>query len=230
MQDLGLREITIHQPVHSRPRPCRSAVLTASAQLMEPELCDFGNEFIEPAVVIGNSVVTQPSTNHTCQPATGDAHWIVTGLAKFRFDHLQRSGKPLATGTPPKDKPFVLLGLSTDVCEAKKFKRLARPPAFTLTTCSRVATEFDQASFVGMQLETELCQPLFQRIEAGVCFCFVLETDLRPFEEGRSRWLIVLRKTLSFSIPSRFIPALSGFVFGFPCDRILGVRFRLRIA
>ena len=38
---------------------------------------------------------------------------------------------------------------------------------------------------------------------------------LRPFEEGRSRWLIVLRKTLSFSIPSRFIPALSGWVFGF---------------
>ena len=31
----------------------------------------------------------------------------------------------------------------------------------------------------------------------------------RPSEEGRSRWLIVLRKTLSFSIPSRFIPALS---------------------
>ena len=36
----------------------------------------------------------------------------------------------------------------------------------------------------------------------------------RPSEEGRSRWLIVLRKTLSFSIPSRFIPALSGLVFG----------------
>lgn len=31
----------------------------------------------------------------------------------------------------------------------------------------------------------------------------------RPSEEGRSRRLIVLRKTLSFSIPSRFIPALA---------------------
>jgi hypothetical protein len=30
---------------------------------------------------------------------------------------------------------------------------------------------------------------------------------LCPFEEGRSRWLVVLRKPLSFSIPSRFIPA-----------------------
>ena len=39
---------------------------------------------------------------------------------------------------------------------------------------------------------------------------------LRPSEEGRSRWLIVLRKTLSFSIPSRFNPALSGLVFGSP--------------
>ena len=38
---------------------------------------------------------------------------------------------------------------------------------------------------------------------------------LRPSEEGRSRWLIVLRKTLSFSIPSRFSPALSGLVFSF---------------
>jgi hypothetical protein len=36
----------------------------------------------------------------------------------------------------------------------------------------------------------------------------------RPSEEGRSRWLNVLRKTLSFSIPSRFIPALSGLVVG----------------
>jgi hypothetical protein len=36
---------------------------------------------------------------------------------------------------------------------------------------------------------------------------------LRPFEEGRSRWLIVLRKTLSFSISSRFIPALADSVF-----------------
>ena len=41
----------------------------------------------------------------------------------------------------------------------------------------------------------------------------------RPFEEGRSRWLIVLRKTLSFSIPSRLIPALSDWVFGFQSNR-----------
>jgi hypothetical protein len=37
---------------------------------------------------------------------------------------------------------------------------------------------------------------------------------LRPSEEGRSRWLVVLRKKLSFSIPRRFIPAHSGLVFG----------------
>ncbi len=41
----------------------------------------------------------------------------------------------------------------------------------------------------------------------------------RPSEEGRSRWLNVLRKTLSFSIPSRFIPALSGLVFGVQAQR-----------
>ena len=40
----------------------------------------------------------------------------------------------------------------------------------------------------------------------------------RPSEEGRSRWLIVLRRTLSFSTPSRFIPALS--------DRGVESRFR----
>ena len=36
----------------------------------------------------------------------------------------------------------------------------------------------------------------------------------RPSEEGRSQWLIVLRKTLSFSIPNRFIPAHSDPVYG----------------
>ena len=40
----------------------------------------------------------------------------------------------------------------------------------------------------------------------------------RPSAEGRNRWLIVFRKTLSFSIPSRFIPALSGWFFGYSVD------------
>lgn len=50
--------------------------------------------------------------------------------------------------------------------------------------------------------------------------CLDLHTErlrqrhLRPFEECRSRWLIVLHKTLSLSIPTQFIPALLGFVFG----------------
>jgi len=51
----------------------------------------------------------------------------------------------------------------------------------------------------------------------------------RPSEEGRSRWLIVLRKTLSFSIPSGFIPALSDAGFGIDKDCIIASqRFALR--
>ncbi len=33
------------------------------------------------------------------------------------------------------------------------------------------------------------------------------QTEIRPSAEGRSNWLYFLRKTLSFSIPNRFIPA-----------------------
>jgi len=33
------------------------------------------------------------------------------------------------------------------------------------------------------------------------------QTEVRPSAEGRSNWLNFLRKTLSFSIPNRFIPA-----------------------
>ncbi len=68
MQDLWLRKVPCYQPVHSLPRPCGSALLTATSQLMEPELGDFGDKFVESAVVIRNGMVTQPSMNHTCQP------------------------------------------------------------------------------------------------------------------------------------------------------------------
>jgi hypothetical protein len=73
----------------------------------------------------------------------------MTTFAKFRFDRLQRSGEPLATGTPPEDKPFALLGLTTDVGETEKFKRLARPPTFSLTTNGRRASKLNEASFLG---------------------------------------------------------------------------------
>jgi hypothetical protein len=68
----------------------------------------------------------------------------------------------------------MLLGPSdcdaADVGETEKFKRLARPPTFSLTTSGRRTSKLNEASFLGVKWETELCQPLSQRIEALASF------------------------------------------------------------
>ena len=105
---------------------------------------------------------------------------------------------------------------------------------FSRLECLRHAKVFDSAassSCSPVAHEPVLPSPCLNRIGTRLGTDFGVQwlacTDLpigrsrrichhkRPSEEGRSRWLVVLRKTLSFSIPSRFIPALSGLVVGF---------------
>jgi len=59
MHDLLLRAALINNAVQSNPRPCRPIFLNARMQLMEPELGNFGNELIQPGVVVGDSGVAQ---------------------------------------------------------------------------------------------------------------------------------------------------------------------------
>ena len=52
MNDLRLRQIASNEPIHPLPRPCRSTLLTATSQLVEPELGDLGHELIESTVIV----------------------------------------------------------------------------------------------------------------------------------------------------------------------------------
>jgi hypothetical protein len=108
---------------------------------------------------------------------------------------------------------------------------------FSRLECLRHARVYDSAAFAPCSPVTNglmLPSPCLNRIGTRndtdfgaqwlACTNLLFERSrqrryrIRPSEEGRSRWLIVLRKTLSFSIPSRFNPALSSLVFGVQAD------------
>ena len=61
LKDLRLRQAAIIEMLHPRPGPGRTALLTATTQLMEPELSDFGHELIQANVVVRDGVVSKPS-------------------------------------------------------------------------------------------------------------------------------------------------------------------------
>lgn len=68
MQDRWLRKVPCYQPVHSFPRPCCLTLLTATSQLMEPELRDFGDELVESTKVIRYWKTVDPSRPRYVRP------------------------------------------------------------------------------------------------------------------------------------------------------------------
>lgn len=121
----------------------------------------------------------------------------------------------------------------SDRCRSYSVRQTDETSRFSRLECLRHARVYDSAaswSCSPIADDRVLPTPRLNRIDTRLGTDFGAQwlacTDLhfgrsermcrhkRPSEEGRSRWLVVLRTTLSFSIPSRFSPALLDMGFG----------------
>ena len=107
---------------------------------------------------------------------------------------------PIATGNQ-RDLPVLAFGMSTHA-QVLRLRRVRR----CLAHCGSDDVAFPLS---GQDRHTEV---MISELNSWPAFPFArtLKTDrspVPPSAEGRSGWLNLLRKILSFSIPNRFIPA-----------------------
>jgi hypothetical protein len=177
MKDLGLRQVSAHKTLHTCPWPRRSATLTATTQLAEPEFSDRVHELIEPTHVIRDSVVLEPPPNDVGQPASCGADRVVPTSFKLNLNRRQGTSHAFGHCTPPQHEALVLPGLSTDVGKAQEVERLAASSSFPFASGHRAAAELDQSGLIRMKREAKLLHPRRECRKACVCVRFVLETD-----------------------------------------------------
>ena len=92
MEDRWLGNGQVIQSREAIPRPAFASALRATADLAEPNPLHFTVELLEPVVVSGNRVILTPATDHTPQPTTGLAQFVVATTLELFLNRCQRAG------------------------------------------------------------------------------------------------------------------------------------------
>src|SRR6266542_1676716 len=170
----GRWQPAVNQTVHLLPgQPPR---LAATPQRPVPVTGNMKAKRRQRVLVRRHTVIPVVSPDHRPQPLTDFGHSLMHSLAKFRFDFLQLGSFPLVHRPPQhREHPIASL-LGTDVREAKKVERLRFPLSPPLSILSRIATELDNARFLGMQFQLELGEAFRQFLVEPLGFRWVLKT------------------------------------------------------
>src|SRR5438552_7404395 len=156
--------------------PGQSPRLAATPQRPVPVTNDVKAKRRQRVLIGRHSVVPVVSPNHQPKPFTNFGHSLMHSFTKFRFDLLQLGSFPLVHRPPQhREHPIASL-LGTDVREAKKVERLRFPFSPPLSILSRIATELDNARFLGMQFQLELGEAFRQLLVEPLGFRWVLKT------------------------------------------------------
>jgi hypothetical protein len=144
--------------------------------LATPELRDRFVELFKAVEVVGNTMVSPPASNHTCQPTAGLTWGGVSAAFKLVLDRCQRPTHSRGHGDPLEGVP---LGpcLPAHVRETQKVKRLTLASAFLLASGRAVATKLDQASLLGMKIQAKLLESLSECLQAGSCIRLMLKAN-----------------------------------------------------
>src|SRR5712692_1082414 len=156
----GRWQPTVSQTDHLLPgQPPR---LAASPERPIPAGHDLKAKRSQRVLIGRHPVVPVVSPNHQPKPLTNFGHSLMHSFAKFLFDFNLLGSFPLAHCPPQHREHPVASLLGTDVREAKKVECLRFPLSSPLSIFSRIATELDDARFLGMQFQFELSEAFRQ--------------------------------------------------------------------
>jgi hypothetical protein len=145
--------------------------------LATPELRDRFVELFKAVKVVRDTVVSLPTPNHACQPATRLAWGIMAAALKLFLDRCQRPTHSRSHRDPLESESLGSACLPAYVRETQEIKRLTLTSAFPFASSRATATKLDQACLRGMKIEAELVESLTERRQASSCVCLMLETD-----------------------------------------------------
>ena len=149
----------LDKPAH--PLPGESPALPAAPQRAVPQSAHVKPERAQGWPVHRHPVVPRvPSYDHP-QPRAHHGDRYVQASPKLGFDLAQLRLQPPPDRLPHHREPPIPL-LPADMREAEQGERLRLPPAGPLPVRGRIRAEFPQAGLLGVQLQTELCEPLMQ--------------------------------------------------------------------
>jgi hypothetical protein len=121
-------------------------------------------------------MVLDPALKHASQPPADLSEVVVTSPRQLRLDR-QQLGLKLLPRRPAEDREIASPCLPTDVGETQKVEGLRRALASFGSTLLGVPTEFDQPSFLRVQLQAKLGKPLPKVGQTSSGVGFLAETD-----------------------------------------------------
>ena len=145
-------KVLAYQTTHPTPIPTRLAALAATLKLATPELRDRFVELFKTVKVVGNTVVSLPTPNHTCQPATCLTWGVMAAALKLFLDRCQRPTHSRSHRDPLESESLGSACLPAYVRETQEIKRLTLTSAFPFASSRATATKLDQASLHWMKI------------------------------------------------------------------------------
>src|SRR5712691_5642333 len=149
----------LDEPAHPLPGdvPC----VTAPREGAVPEPADLEPEHSDRRAVHGHPVVASVPTYNLAQPCAHHWNRIVQSPPQLGLHLTELRLPPLPDRLPHHREPSIPL-LPADVREAEEVERLRLPLAGAPTVLGRERPEFHQPRLLGVQLQTELREPLTQ--------------------------------------------------------------------
>jgi hypothetical protein len=135
-------------------------VLAPSPELASPEQQQHITKLFETAEIVGNTVVSLPTSVHRREPASHNSQRPVTATTQLQLDGRERTSHPFGDGEPEKRESLPVAGSRADMGESEKVKRLTFPPTLAFAFRRAAAAEFNQTCLVGVKSEPELLEPL----------------------------------------------------------------------
>ena len=144
--------------------PFESVTLAAAPKRVQPQPPDVAVERADRPAVAGHGVVLQMASYHARQPAPllGDGQ-MATPL-ELVFDRFQLGPHPLLDRVTSQPEPTAL-GPPAHVRESQEVERFWLPDTPRRASFGGVPSELDQPGLVGMQLQSELREPLTKVVQ-----------------------------------------------------------------
>jgi hypothetical protein len=105
---------------------------------------------VETGEVAGHGMIVEVALNHAPQPFPDLHQRLMHAQPKFVLHLFQLGEESHSDGLAQHKELAVLPGLSTEVREAQKAKRLRLALSTLLSTCGGKTPEFNQARFIWM--------------------------------------------------------------------------------
>jgi hypothetical protein len=148
MADLGAGEMERHEAGHPFPRPAAAAALAAATDRLQPEARNALEVSVHLAGVERHGMVSQPTVDHTPQPASRFPQRTVHPLAEFLTELMERRPQAFAAAVAMDCEPPVCPRLGGHMGETQKLERLRSALAPPFSVFRRMTAEFDQAGFL----------------------------------------------------------------------------------